>query len=96
MAKHKVARLGSDQQGVCLLAISWPAGLQGAGTPMLEGVQGEATSPLVVVQGARALTAFNRRTVDGIQSAKGWSRVSRGARMPHLVMGVSGEQECST
>lgn len=39
---------------------------------MLDGVQGRATSPVVVVQGATALTGFNRRTVDGIQSAKGW------------------------
>lgn len=65
------------------------------GTPMLDGVRGRSTSPTVVVQGATALTGFNRRTVDGIQSAKGWSRVSRGARMPLLVMGVSGEQERS-
>lgn len=39
------------------------AGLQGAGTPPLMGSRGARRLTLVVVQGAKALTVSNRRTV---------------------------------
>lgn len=62
------------------------AGLQGAGTPLLMGSRGARRLSLVVVQGANALTASNRRT-DGRGYPKG--------RECPLVMGVSGELEGS-
>lgn len=62
------------------------AGLQGAGTPLLMGSRGAPRLTLVVAQGAKALTASNRRTV-GRGHPKG--------RECPLVMGVSGELEGS-
>lgn len=62
------------------------SGLQGAGTPLLMGSRGGRRLSLVVVQGAKALTASNRRTV-----GRGYPK---GRECP-LVMGVSGELEGS-
>ena len=60
--------------------------MQGAGTPLLMGSRGARRLLLVVVQGAKALTASNRRTV-----GRGYPK---GRECP-LVMGVSGELEGS-
>jgi hypothetical protein len=61
--------------------------MQGAGTPLLMGSRGARRLSLVVVQGANALTASNRRTV---------GRGNPKRRECPLVMGVSGELEGSS
>jgi hypothetical protein len=71
-------------KGICSLRNT--AGLQGAGKPLLMGSRGARRLYLVVVQGAKALTASNRRTV-----GRGYPK---GRECP-LVMGVSGELEGS-
>lgn len=62
------------------------SGLQGADAPLLMGSRGGRRLSLVVVQGAKDMTASNRRTV-----GRGYPK---GRECP-LVMGVSGELEGS-